>query len=168
MKSHYSQTPFRRLRPKQQFYYLMKSHYSQTQIAIIVTLKWFYYLMKSHYSQTTSQHTQGYTWFYYLMKSHYSQTSLSIVIVAISFTTLWNHTILKLWRYYYWRCRKFYYLMKSHYSQTIKQKQTASNKFYYLMKSHYSQTGMSRPWQAFIVLLPYEITLFSNTVIWRI
>ena len=30
------------------------------------------------------------------------------------------------------------------------------------MKSHYSQTGMSRPWQAFIVLLPYEITLFSN------
>ena len=34
--------------------------------------------------------------------------------------------------------------------------------FYYLMKLHYSQTYKALNLNYFIVLLPYEITLFSN------
>ena len=35
--------------------------------------------------------------------------------------------------------------------------------FYYLMKLHYSQTRGVYPHANVVVLLPYEITLFSNT-----
>ena len=52
--------------------------------------------------------------------------------------------------------------MKLHYSQTAMPFVVGSVMFYYLMKLHYSQTkediGMSKE----NVLLPYEITLFSN------
>ena len=52
--------------------------------------------------------------------------------------------------------------MKLHYSQTYNAGLTGFVWFYYLMKLHYSQTllmllNISAP-----VLLPYEITLFSN------
>ena len=40
---------------------------------------------------------------------------------------------------------------------------TAGNmKFYYLMKLHYSQTMLFKYLLVVFVLLPYEITLFSN------
>ena len=57
---------------------------------------------------------------------------------------------------------KFYYLMKLHYSQTIPIDLRISNEFYYLMKLHYSQTGDDVFIKIDGVLLPYEITLFSN------
>ena len=56
----------------------------------------------------------------------------------------------------------FYYLMKSHYSQTLKHIISLSTWFYYLMKSHYSQTFILYSAIQEVVLLPYEITLFSN------
>ena len=56
----------------------------------------------------------------------------------------------------------FYYLMKLHYSQTALAADGASDTFYYLMKLHYSQTEKIAHYSAFLVLLPYEITLFSN------
>ena len=80
-------------------------------------------------------------------------------------------------------CDKFYYLMKLHYSQTILQVLYQQFSFYYLMKLHYSQTtsitaspkrSFTTLWNYTIlkpigydieeihVLLPYEITLFSN------
>ena len=57
---------------------------------------------------------------------------------------------------------KFYYLMKSHYSQTAHPLRGLVRLFYYLMKSHYSQTIMGKLEVKNLVLLPYEITLFSN------
>ena len=74
------------------------------------------------------------------MKLHYSQT-----IINISSNLL-----------------QFYYLMKLHYSQTILSTFSSTLQFYYLMKLHYSQTPILIPHQGSKVLLPYEITLFSN------
>ena len=52
--------------------------------------------------------------------------------------------------------------MKLHYSQTrCVQAQTVA-RFYYLMKLHYSQTSAGSSSSVYSVLLPYEITLFSN------
>ena len=98
--------------------------------------------MKLHYSQTILfsfiyAHT-----FYYLMKLHYSQTS--------------GMTVLML--------NTFYYLMKLHYSQTQCYMRSPTKWFYYLMKLHYSQTFGSGWYEQLFVLLPYEITLFSNVV----
>ena len=53
--------------------------------------------------------------------------------------------------------------MKLHYSQTILILDITPKKFYYLMKLHYSQTSLSSSYGILAVLLPYEITLFSNT-----
>ena len=79
--------------------------------------------------------------------------------------------------------QRFYYLMKLHYSQTITLCVKYIERFYYLMKLHYSQTSLkvslilssfTTLWNYTIlkllapllertsVLLPYEITLFSN------
>ena len=76
------------------------------------------------------------------MKLHYSQTIL--------FSFIYAHT--------------FYYLMKLHYSQTSGMTVLMLNTFYYLMKLHYSQTFGSGWYEQLFVLLPYEITLFSNVV----
>ena len=57
---------------------------------------------------------------------------------------------------------KFYYLMKLHYSQTISNSISIWLVFYYLMKLHYSQTFKNQSGEEVKVLLPYEITLFSN------
>ena len=57
---------------------------------------------------------------------------------------------------------EFYYLMKLHYSQTIVISASLASMFYYLMKLHYSQTTVSPFGSTMTVLLPYEITLFSN------
>ena len=78
--------------------------------------------------------------FYYLMKLHYSQTKGSGE----------NDN------------NSFYYLMKLHYSQTIEISFSTSLAFYYLMKLHYSQTIFSCQGALHRVLLPYDITLFSN------
>ena len=54
--------------------------------------------------------------------------------------------------------------MKSHYSQTPLPQALLIALFYYLMKSHYSQTfSMIKNFNGG-VLLPYEITLFSNLI----
>ena len=58
----------------------------------------------------------------------------------------------------------FYYLMKLHYSQTRMRTVAVNVKFYYLMKLHYSQTCSDKAICQYVVLLPYEITLFSNGV----
>ena len=76
------------------------------------------------------------------MKLHYSQTS-DLPANAISV---------------------FYYLMKLHYSQTVDDFGYDIYEFYYLMKLHYSQTNVVSGTVATAVLLPYEITLFSNPV----
>ena len=55
--------------------------------------------------------------------------------------------------------------MKLHYSQTEFVSYICEPKFYYLMKLHYSQTCRHKKTQSFVVLLPYEITLFSNKVL---
>ena len=52
--------------------------------------------------------------------------------------------------------------MKLHYSQTHLLCFVFLITFYYLMKLHYSQTPCSNALHALSVLLPYEITLFSN------
>ena len=52
--------------------------------------------------------------------------------------------------------------MKLHYSQTKKLSYLIKLVFYYLMKLHYSQTELENILLSGIVLLPYEITLFSN------
>ena len=52
--------------------------------------------------------------------------------------------------------------MKLHYSQTINSGRVFARWFYYLMKLHYSQTCLHRKSKGVTVLLPYEITLFSN------
>ena len=75
------------------------------------------------------------------MKLHYSQTRFH------------HHNL---------QC-KFYYLMKLHYSQTAFGIVTTLCMFYYLMKLHYSQTKRLQRCLDMLVLLPYEITLFSNT-----
>ena len=74
------------------------------------------------------------------MKLHYSQT----------LTAVCNSVIL------------FYYLMKLHYSQTVLIVLLSFVEFYYLMKLHYSQTKYLKEKYNSYVLLPYEITLFSN------
>ena len=56
----------------------------------------------------------------------------------------------------------FYYLMKLHYSQTCPVIVSCRALFYYLMKLHYSQIGLDLFPEKDKVLLPYEITLFSN------
>ena len=58
----------------------------------------------------------------------------------------------------------FYYLMKLHYSQTYQCRAVLPPWFYYLMKLHYSQTLWCASVQQMDVLLPYEITLFSNDI----
>ena len=60
------------------------------------------------------------------------------------------------------KVERFYYLMKLHYSQTNLTISLLLLQFYYLMKLHYSQTPASRKQGRRVVLLPYEITLFSN------
>ena len=52
--------------------------------------------------------------------------------------------------------------MKLHYSQTVGNLELAKEAFYYLMKLHYSQTTPNLATFLVVVLLPYEITLFSN------
>ena len=52
--------------------------------------------------------------------------------------------------------------MKLHYSQTNFAFFLPPIPFYYLMKLHYSQTPFGRRTHIALVLLPYEITLFSN------
>ena len=52
--------------------------------------------------------------------------------------------------------------MKLHYSQTMKNPDLLQERFYYLMKLHYSQTTVKATELSTNVLLPYEITLFSN------
>ena len=52
--------------------------------------------------------------------------------------------------------------MKLHYSQTKSEAESKSSWFYYLMKLHYSQTTCLIMLFKASVLLPYEITLFSN------
>ena len=52
--------------------------------------------------------------------------------------------------------------MKLHYSQTALYTKNGFKKFYYLMKLHYSQTIAVTVGNGLSVLLPYEITLFSN------
>ena len=74
------------------------------------------------------------------MKLHYSQTMLYFVIVR----------------------KRFYYLIKLHYSQTLAGAGNTGIKFYYLIKLHYSQTNGAALIHNDVVLLPYEITLFSN------
>ena len=81
--------------------------------------------------------------FYYLMKLHYSQTTKASTKLHIT----------------------FYYLMKLHYSQTHLLNPFTRLKFYYLMKLHYSQTTADFLTLISRVLLPYEITLFSNQII---
>ena len=54
--------------------------------------------------------------------------------------------------------------MKLHYSQTQCYMRSPTKWFYYLMKLHYSQTFGSGWYEQLFVLLPYEITLFSNVV----
>ena len=54
--------------------------------------------------------------------------------------------------------------MKLHYSQTNGYTVLGFNVFYYLMKLHYSQTIAVVDVNSSYVLLPYEITLFSNRV----
>ena len=55
--------------------------------------------------------------------------------------------------------------MKLHYSQTALAADGSNLTFYYLMKLHYSQTIIGIIIAMTIVLLPYEITLFSNYLI---
>ena len=74
------------------------------------------------------------------MKLHYSQTDLTVEKAV----------------------ERFYYLMKLHYSQTALAASSSSSTFYYLMKLHYSQTIIAMTIGIKAVLLPYEITLFSN------
>ena len=54
--------------------------------------------------------------------------------------------------------------MKLHYSQTVSYSNKIVILFYYLMKLHYSQTDDTIVVTDVLVLLPYEITLFSNTL----
>ena len=79
--------------------------------------------------------------FYYHMKLHYSQTTIAD----------------------YMGIPTFYYHMKLHYSQTVVGNGITLGLFYYHMKLHYSQTPARPPkgWRS--VLLPYEITLLSNS-----
>ena len=100
----------------------------------------FYYLMKLHYSQTRPSSCFQRCLFYYLMKLHYSQTFRSPIVKSCL----------------------FYYLMKLHYSQTCSAADHITGAFYYLMKLHYSQTTVPCIGFLQLVLLPYEITLFSN------
>ena len=117
----------------------MKLHYSQTRGICITLSAMFYYLMKLHYSQTKSAVIFSPAPFYYLMKLHYSQTRNGKEIRAISFTTLWNYTILKPGIY----C-----------SDCVKSFTTLWN--YTILKPTLSIIALQE------VLLPYEITLFSN------
>ena len=97
--------------------------------------------MKLHYSQTERGGCNYDSVFYYLMKLHYSQTSIPTLSLM----------------------ERFYYLMKLHYSQTFVIYFAQASLFYYLMKLHYSQTEEGNIIRVTDVLLPYEITLFSNT-----
>ena len=58
---------------------------------------------------------------------------------------------------------KFHYLMDLHYSQTVTIADVDGLKFHYLMNLHYSQTVFFQIRRYYMVSLPYEFTLFSNT-----
>ncbi len=165
------------------FYYLMKSHYSQTAVVyfyrlICFTTLWNHTILKLWSSDNRRLYCFTTLWNHTILKRSEPPTnSIS------SFTTLWNHTILKPTEQTNTRLTVllpyeitlfsnlvfeaiivslFYYLMKSHYSQTNHLLIYTRRSFYYLMKSHYSQTDGSNKYATNDVLLPYEITLFSN------
>ena len=99
----------------------------------------FYYLMKLHYSQTLIFLELKRKLFYYLMKLHYSQTVINDVTNKKGFTTLWNYTILKQLNFHLISNWRFTTLWN-----------------YTILKHFQLVTALSQ------VLLPYEITLFSN------
>ncbi len=100
----------------------------------------FCYPMKLHHSQTEGvSFGLGFA-FCYPMKLHHSQTE------GVSFGLGFA----------------FCYPMKLHHSQTGDKGGWVDWAFCYPMKLHHSQTDRSRPSHPDLVLLPYEITPFSN------
>ena len=95
------------------------------------------------------------------MKLHYSQTEAPSAARAGSFTTLWNYTILKRFRHNHWLSFCFTtlwnYTILKHYGDPIYKKSSFTTLWNYtILKQDYDAK------QSSLVLLPYEITLFSN------
>ena len=164
MKLHYSQT----IRPKPWHkgrfttlwnYIILKPRILVSSPFVCFTTLWNYIILKHKYEPAPGK--KGFTtlWNYIILKQcNYHNKK------GKSFTTLWNYIILKPQTAYIASrfLKLFYYLMKLHYSQT--ETVVKDDKGTVLLPYEITLFSNSPPndWFYCLVLLPYEITLFSN------